>query len=102
MRLQYKNNRLERILIGVNALAAAFVAATFVLLFGFYQPLLPKQELVLYAIQIFLLCVFIAEKVVRLFNAFSKLDFLGANWFEVPLLTGLVLAIFGAVVRDRT
>jgi len=96
MQLNYKNNRLERILIGVNALAAAVVTASFVMLFGFKSPLPPYQEQILFGVQIFLLLVFIAEKVVRRFNVVSKSDFWGANWFEVPLLLALVLAVAGA------
>ncbi|MCK4291992.1 MAG: Trk family potassium uptake protein [Planctomycetes bacterium] len=96
MQLHYKNNRLERILIGVNALTAAVVTASFVVLFGFDEPLLPKQEQILYAVQVALLCVFIVEKIIRLFNVVSKAEFWGANWFEVPLLFGLLVAVFGA------
>ncbi|MBL7153582.1 MAG: Trk family potassium uptake protein [Phycisphaerae bacterium] len=87
---------MERILIGVNAVAAAAVAASFVVLFGFKSPLLPQQEQILYGVQIFLLLVFIAEKIVRLLNAVSKAEFWGANWFEVPLLLALVAAVLGA------
>ena len=55
MQVAYKDNRLERILVGVNALAAVGVAATFVILFGgFERPLLP--ETVLYAAQVVFLC----------------------------------------------
>ncbi|GAG31071.1 unnamed protein product, partial [marine sediment metagenome] len=96
MQLHYKNNRLEKILIGVNALTAAVVTASFVVLFGFDEPLLPKQEQILYAVQVALLCVFIVEKIIRLFNVVSKAEFWGANWFEVPLLFGLLVAVFGA------
>lgn len=96
MQLHFKNSRLERILIGVNAVAAAAVAASFVVLFGFKSPLLPQQEQILYGVQIFLLLVFIAEKIVRLLNAVSKAEFWGANWFEVPLLLALVAAVLGA------
>jgi hypothetical protein len=39
MLITYKNNRLERVLIGINALAAA-VVGTFVGLFGFDKPFL--------------------------------------------------------------
>ena len=45
MRLIYKNKRLERVLIGINVLTAAMVAASFVLLFGYEQPLLPVRIL---------------------------------------------------------
>ena len=43
-----------------------------------------------------LLFVFIAEKVIRRFNAVSRAEFWRANWFEVPLLIGLAVAVLGA------
>jgi trk system potassium uptake protein TrkH len=95
MRIEYKNKRLERVLIGVNAFTAAMVAATFVILFGgFKGPLLP--EVILYTIQVVLLCVFIAEKIIRFSNAVSKVEFWRANWFEIPLLLLLGVAVIGA------
>jgi len=94
--LEYKNARLERVLVVVNMLAAALVTASFVVLFGFRRPFFEGQERLLFALQVLLLCVFIGEKIVRFFNAFSKSDFWGANWYEAPLLAGLVLAVFGA------
>ena len=94
MRISYKNNRLEKGLIGANALAAAVVVASFVSLFGFDKPLLAAW--VLYTIQVVCLALFVAEKVVRLFNASSKAEFWRANWFEVPLLIGLGIVVIGA------
>ena len=95
MRIDYKNKRLEKVLIGVNVLTAAVVAVSFVMLVGgFEKPLLP--EVILYAVQIALLCIYIAEKIIRLFNAVTKLEFWRANWFEVPLLLALGVAVFGA------
>ncbi|UCC23347.1 MAG: hypothetical protein JSW23_04655 [Planctomycetota bacterium] len=94
MQVYYKNNRLEKTLFGINALTAAVVAATFIMRFGFYEPLL--EALVLHYIQVGLLCVFITEKIIRLFNATSKGEFLRANWFEIPLLLALGLAMFAA------
>lgn len=94
MQVRYKNKPLEKVLIGVNALTAALVASTFAMLFGFHQPVLPVA--LLYTTQIVLLCVFIAEKVIRLFNAVSKAEFLRANWFEIPLFLALVAAMFAA------
>lgn len=85
---------MERVLIGVNALTAAMVAATFILLFGFEKPLLPAW--ILHAIQVILLFVFVAEKLIRLFNADSKAQFARVNWYEIPLLLFLVIAIIGA------
>ena len=94
MQINYKNKRLERVLIGANALTAAVVVASFVLLFGFEEPLLPGW--ILFTVQTVLLCVFIAEKIVRLFNAVSKAEFGRANWFEIPLFLGLAIAAIGA------
>jgi len=93
MRIDYKNKRLERLLIAVNTLTSVMVAASFVLLFGFHKLLLP--EWILYTVQVVLLCVFIAEKVVRLYNAVSKVDFWRANWFEIPLLLLLGVTVIG-------
>ncbi|UCE48698.1 MAG: hypothetical protein JSW47_00845 [Phycisphaerales bacterium] len=94
MQLNCKNNRLERVLIASNALAGALVVASFVLLFGFYEPLLPAW--ILFTVQVVLLCIFVTEKIIRLFNAVSKVEFWRANWFEVPLLLGLGVAAFGS------
>ena len=94
MQINYKNKRLEKVLIGVNALTAAVVAASFVALFGFDEPLLPAR--ILYAVQVALLCVFIVEKIIRLSNAVSMREFWRGNWFEVPLLLALGIAVFGA------
>ena len=94
MRIEYKNKRMERVLIGVNALTSVMVAASFIMLFGgFKEPLLP--EMILYTIQVVLLCIFVVEKIIRLSNAVSKTDFFRANWFEIPLL--LILGV--VVVR---
>jgi len=94
MKIRYKNNRLEKVLVGVNVLTAAVVTASFVCLFGFDKPLL--QEGILYNLQVALLCVFIAEKIIRLFNTVSKAEFWRANWFEIPLLVALGIVLFGA------
>ncbi len=94
MRIHYKNSRLENVLIGINALAAAVVAASFILLFGFDEPLLPTT--ILYTAQAVLLCVFIIEKIVRFFNSVFRGEYWRGNWYEVPLLFALVLAYFGA------
>jgi len=94
MQIIYKNKPLERVLVGANVLAAAVVVTSFVLLFGFPEPLL--RAWFLYTIQVVLLCVFVAEKVIRMFNAVSKSEFWRANRFEVPLLLMLGVAVFGA------
>jgi len=94
MRIVYKNKQLERILIGVNVLMSAVVAASFVMLFGFDEPLVAVE--ILYAVQVALLCVFIVEKMIRLINSASKAEFWRGNWFEIPLLLALGIAVFGA------
>jgi trk system potassium uptake protein TrkH len=94
MRIVYKNKRLETLLIGVCALTAAVVVTSFVLLFGFDEPLLPGTFL--YTVLYVLLFVFIAEKPVRLFNAVSRAEFWWANWYEIPLLLALAVAVLGA------
>jgi trk system potassium uptake protein TrkH len=94
MQISYKNKRLEKALIGANALTAAVVAASFVLLFGFDEPLLPAP--LLYTAQVVLLCIFIVEKVIRFFNAFSTGEFWRGNWYEIPLLAALGIAVVGA------
>ncbi len=94
MQIQYKNNLLEKVLIGVNALTAAAVTSSFVVLFGFDKPLLPVR--ILYAAQVALLSIFIIEKIIRVFNTFSIREFLRGNWFEIPLLLVLAIAVAGA------
>ena len=94
MQINYKNRRLERILIGSCVLAAAVVMASFVCFFGFFKPLLPVR--ILYGVQVALLCIFIVEKMIRLFNAERKGEFLRANWLEIPLLIALGVVVFGA------
>ena len=95
MRIEYKDKRLENILIAVNALTSALVVASFVLLFGgFKEELLP--EVILYTIQVVLLSIFVVEKIIRLSNSVSKVDFWRANWFEIPLLIMLGVVAIGA------
>jgi hypothetical protein len=94
MKVEYSHKGLERVVIGFNIVAALVVIATFVCLFGFYEPLLPKQFL--YNTQLLLLLVFIAEKLVRLLNAVSKKDFIRNYWFELPLLIVLGVILFGS------
>jgi trk system potassium uptake protein TrkH len=94
MQIRYKNNLLEKVLIGVNALTAATVTASFAALFGFDEPQLPAR--ILYAAQAALLCIFIIEKTIRLFNAVSKAEYLRVNWFEIPLVLALVIAVIGS------
>jgi len=81
-------------LVFANALTAAVVVASFVMLFGFEEPLL--RAWILYSVQVALLCAFVSEKLIRMFNAVSKAEFWRANWFEIPLLLVLGVAVIGA------
>jgi trk system potassium uptake protein TrkH len=94
MKITYKNNRLERVLISIKAVTSAIVVATFVILFGFYEPLLPIR--VLFTIQIGMLFIFLAGKIIRFHNAQSKKEYVISNWFEIPMLIALVVAILGS------
>ncbi len=94
MRIACKNKKLETATTVVKAVTSALVVASFVILFGFEKPLLPA--FILYTVQIGLLLVFLAGKVVRFINATSKQEYLLANWFEVPLLLALALGVLGA------
>jgi trk system potassium uptake protein TrkH len=94
MQVHYKSKVLEKSLVGINVLTAAAVTATFVMRFGFHEPMLAPS--ILYYIKAALLCVFIVEKIIRLFNAVSKAEFLQANWFEIPLLLALGIGMFAA------
>ena len=79
---------------GANTLTAAVVTASFVMLFGFHEPLLSAP--ILYAVQLLALLIFLAEKVARLVNVTSKADYFRANWYEIPLLLVLAVVLFGA------
>lgn len=94
MRIDYNDNRLERVTIGVNALTAAMVVATFILLFGFDKPLLSAR--MLHTLQVLLLCIFVLEKIIRMFNSQSKAQFAQTNWYEIPLFVLLGLTVFGS------
>ncbi len=94
MKIAYKNERFEKALIGVKAVTSAMVVASFVIMFGFDKPLLPAW--VLFKVQIGLLCIFIAGKIVRLVNAESPKEYLFANWFEIPFLAVLIVVLVEA------
>lgn len=91
MKIAYKNNTLERVLMGVKAVASLIVMTSFVLLFGFYEPPVPVR--IIYTVQIVMLFVFMAGKVIRLLNAESKREYIFANWYEIPMLLALAAVI---------
>jgi trk system potassium uptake protein TrkH len=94
MQIAYKNGTLEQGLVGVKAVASLIVVASFALLFGFYEPPLPARLLI--GILVVMLLIFLAGKIIRFFNAASKKEYLLANWYEIPLLFGLGVALLGA------
>lgn len=97
MLIAYKNRSMERVLIGTNVIAALLVIASFVSLFGFYEPLVPPD--ILYTVQSALFGYFVIEKIIRAFNAESKPAFLRIHWIEIPLLLVLFAVLFS---RDGT
>ena len=94
MKIEYKNRTLENTVIVLNCIAIAVVATTFVMLFGFHVPPLPRM--LLRYIDGGLFFFFFAEKIVRYFNASSKRDYFRMYWFEIPLLVIVLFAIVGA------
>ncbi len=94
MKIAYKNKRLEKVLIGVKAVTSVMVVASLVILFGFYEPLLPVR--ILFAIQVGMLFIFLAGKIIRFQNAVSKRNYIVANWFEIPLLIIFLTVILGS------
>lgn len=91
MRIAYKNKKLQTGIVAVKAVTSALVVASFVILFGFDKPVVPRSLLL--AIQLGLLFIFLAGKVIRFFNAVSKKEYIVANWFEIPLLLALGVAV---------
>jgi trk system potassium uptake protein TrkH len=94
MRIAYKNKTIEKTLTIVKAVTSAMVVASFVILFGFEKPFVPLP--ILFGFQIGALCIFLVGKVIRFFNAESKKEYLLANWFEIPMLTALGIAVLGS------
>ncbi len=94
MRIAYKNKKLQTSLIAFKAVTSTLVVTSFVLLFGFYNPLVPIP--VLFKVQYVLLGAFLIGKAVRFFNAESKKEYILANWFEIPLLLALAMFVFGS------
>jgi trk system potassium uptake protein TrkH len=98
MRVAYKNKLFETFLIFVNIATAVAVIAAFVLLFGLRQQLLPAP--ILYGVLYASLFLFVVEKIFRCINSVSQREFWRANWYEVPLLLGLMTVLFAAGGRS--
>ena len=93
MIITYKNKRLEKAITAVNMAAAAIVAVSFAMLFGYEEPYLPEQ--ILYIAQTCLLIYFVAEKLVRFFNTQFKSEFFRVFWPQIPILAALLVALIG-------
>jgi len=94
MKIAYKNDTLEQVLMGVKAVTSLIIVASFALLFGFYEPPLPVPFLA--GVLIATLGVFLTGKLIRLFNAESKREYLVVNWYEIPALAALAVVLLGA------
>jgi len=93
MIISYKNKGLERVITIVNLVASALVAISFAMLFGYEEPYLPAH--ILYITQAVLLIYFVAEKLLRFFNAQFKSEFFRVFWPQIPILVALLVAIIG-------
>lgn len=94
MKIAYKNRTLEQVLTGIKAGASVTIVVSFALRFGFYEPPLPIRLLV--GVLIGMLFIFVGGKLIRLFNAESKREYLVANWYEIPMLIALAVVLVGA------
>jgi len=93
MKVAYKNNTLERVLIEVRAVTSLVAVASFALLFGFYEPPLP--EAIVFRVQTAVFLIFLASKLIRLFNARSVREFVYVNWYDIPALLVLSVVLVG-------
>lgn len=94
MQIAYKNKALESGLTIAKATMSAVVVASFVLLFGFDEPLVSPS--ILFGVQIGLLGLFLFGKAIRFSNAVTKREYILANWFEIPMLIALVLVLLSS------
>ncbi|PKL47627.1 MAG: Trk family potassium uptake protein [Planctomycetes bacterium HGW-Planctomycetes-1] len=94
MDIVYKNKKLERLLIFTNLAVTVVVIAATLLKLGFYKRFLSDNQL--YSILIAAAFFFIAEKLVRFFNARSKKDYLIFCWFEFIFIILFVLLCYTA------
>lgn len=94
MKVIYKNKRLERVLAGVRAVASLIAVASFALLFGFYES--PVRETIVFTVQTIVFFIFLGSSIVRLVNADSRREYLYVNWYDIPALLALAVAVLGA------
>ncbi|MFA5423493.1 MAG: potassium transporter TrkG [Phycisphaerae bacterium] len=93
MIIAFQNKKVEKVITTANVIAAALVAVTFAMLFGYEKPYLPEQ--VLYITQAFLVIYFVTEKLIRFFNAQFKKEFFRVFWPQIPILIALLVALIG-------
>jgi trk system potassium uptake protein TrkH len=93
MKIAYRNDTLEQVVTGVKMVTSLIIVVSFAFLFGFYESPLPASFLV--GVLIAALVIFVVGKTVRLFNAQSLREYLFANWYEIPMLVGLAVAVLG-------
>ena len=91
MKIFYENKHIERLLVIVNAMATLAVVAAALAQMGFHEPMLKINAF--YIVLITAAAVFVTTKCIRYFNVLSKADFLRVNWFELPLLIALLVAL---------
>lgn len=94
MQITYKYNTLETVLAGVRGVTSLIAVASFALLFGFYEPLVPES--IVFTVQTVVFFTFLGTSVIRLFNAESKREYLYVNWYDIPALVALAAAVIGA------
>jgi trk system potassium uptake protein TrkH len=94
MDILYKNKILERSLIFTNIVVTTAVAGTALLQLGFFKQILSDSQM--YLILTAAVFLFIAEKLIRFFNARSKKDYLRFFWFEFVFIALFVVLLFSA------
>lgn len=94
MDIRYKNKTIERLLILTNVIVTTAVAATALLQLGFFKPILSDTQM--YLIFTAAAFLFIAEKLVRFFNARSKKEYIHFFWFEFIFIALFVVLLFTA------
>jgi trk system potassium uptake protein TrkH len=91
MELRYKNERLEHFITAAIIAACAGVVISFAILLGFEMTTLSRT--MLYLTQIAALCIFIAERLFRLFTARSVRSYAKTHWAGFSLLAILFVIL---------
>jgi trk system potassium uptake protein len=93
MELSYKNEQLEKVFTVAIIGACAATALSFALLLGFEMTTLSLATL--YVIQIVALCIFLADRIYRMFSARSSAKYIKSHWpaFALILILFIMLAL---------